>query len=33
VLEPEPGEGEEDGSAASNVAKVVRTVLASRLRR
>ncbi|XES00359.1 Clp protease N-terminal domain-containing protein [Streptomyces sp. S1D4-11] len=31
VLEPEPGE--EDGSAASNVAKVVRTVLAPRLRR
>ncbi|WP_405764203.1 Clp protease [Streptomyces sp. NBC_00080] len=31
VLEPEPGE--EDGSAANNVAKVVRTVLAPRLRR
>ncbi|MCZ1004583.1 hypothetical protein O1M63_52450 [Streptomyces mirabilis] len=31
VLEPEPGE--EDGSATSNVAKVVRTVLAPRLRR
>ncbi|MFF9768332.1 Clp protease N-terminal domain-containing protein [Streptomyces sp. NPDC014636] len=31
VLEPEPAE--EDGSAASNVAKVVRTVLAPRLRR
>ncbi|WP_406333958.1 Clp protease N-terminal domain-containing protein [Streptomyces sp. NBC_00203] len=31
VLEPEPGE--EDGSAASNVAKVVRSVLAPRLRR
>ncbi|WP_037734066.1 Clp protease N-terminal domain-containing protein [Streptomyces sp. 303MFCol5.2] len=31
VLEPEPGE--EDGSAANNVAKVVRSVLAPRLRR
>ncbi|MDX6238328.1 MAG: hypothetical protein QOG10_3143, partial [Kribbellaceae bacterium] len=31
VLEPEPED--EGGSAASNVAKVVRTVLASRLRR
>ncbi|MFE9880894.1 Clp protease N-terminal domain-containing protein [Streptomyces sp. NPDC005784] len=31
VLEPEPGE--EDGSAASKVAKVVRTILAPRLRR
>ncbi|MER5200841.1 Clp protease N-terminal domain-containing protein [Streptomyces sp. NPDC002755] len=31
VLEPEPGE--EDGSAASNVAKAVRTVLAPRFRR
>lgn len=31
VLEPEPGD--DDGSAASNVAKVVRTVLAPRLRR